>query len=160
MVSISKSFFSTMTKPKLEICKLLNVKTNGREEVLCQEICLSLRRTSAVGGKTSNGAETYRTVNVYRSVECCNERSMKSQVAKLNVQRRMALLQKEEIENRKNILELEHAFKENEEIKSKSNAARVHSWKEEVIILMLVDSGCFVIRAKHNHIITVIETWI
>jgi hypothetical protein len=64
---------------------LLNVQTNGREEVLCQEICSSLCRRSAVGGKTSNGAETYRTVSVYRSVECCNERSMESQAAKLNV---------------------------------------------------------------------------
>jgi hypothetical protein len=43
----------------------------------------------------------------------------------------MSLLQKEKIENRKKILELEHALKdENEEIKSRSNAARVHSWLE------------------------------
>jgi hypothetical protein len=48
--------------------------------------------------------------------------------AKLNVEQRIALLQKEEIENRKKILELEHAFKENEEIKSRSNAALVNSW--------------------------------
>jgi hypothetical protein len=39
----------------------------------------------------------------------------------------MALLQKEEIENRKKIFELEHALKESEEIKSRSNAARVQN---------------------------------
>jgi hypothetical protein len=33
---------------------------------------------------------------------------MESQAAKLNVERRIALLQKEEIENRKKVLELEH----------------------------------------------------
>jgi hypothetical protein len=48
---------------------------------------------------------------------------MESQATKLNIERRMALLQKEEIENRKNIVELEHALKDNEEIKSRSNAA-------------------------------------
>jgi hypothetical protein len=42
----------------------------------------------------------------------------------------MALLQKEEIENKENIFEFEHALKENEEIKPRSNAARVHSWLE------------------------------
>jgi hypothetical protein len=40
----------------------------------------------------------------------------------------MALLQKEEIENRKKILELEHALNKNEEIMSRSNAARINSW--------------------------------
>jgi hypothetical protein len=64
-----------------------------------------LCRRSAVGGKTSNGAEIYRTVSVYRSVDCCNERRTKSQAAKLNVEQQMALPQKE-IENRKKILEL------------------------------------------------------
>jgi hypothetical protein len=33
------------------------------------------------------------------------------------------------------------------------------SWKAEVIILLLVDIGGFVVWTKHNHIITVIETW-
>jgi predicted ribosome-associated RNA-binding protein Tma20 len=69
----------------------------------------------------------------------------------------MALLQKEEIENKK-IRELGHALKDNKEIKSRSNAARVH-WKAEVIILLLVDSSGFMVWTKHNHIITVIETW-
>jgi tetrahydromethanopterin S-methyltransferase subunit G len=98
---------------------LLNVETNGTAEVLCKEICSSLCRRSAV-----------ETVSVYRSVHGCNERSMEIQAGKLNVERRMALLQKEEIENRKKILELELALKENEEIKSISNAARVHFWLE------------------------------
>jgi transcriptional regulator of heat shock response len=75
-----------------------------------------LCRRSAVGGKTSNEADTYKTISVYQSVDCCNERSMASQVANLNVERQMALLQKEETDNRKKILELEHALKENEEI--------------------------------------------
>jgi hypothetical protein len=66
-----------------------------------------LCKRHAVGGKTSNGAETYRTISVYRSVDCCNERSMENQAAKLNVKRQMALLQKEAIENRKKIIELE-----------------------------------------------------
>jgi hypothetical protein len=56
---------------------------------------------------------------------------MESQAVKLNVERRMALLQKKEIENRKKIL-------------------------EEVL---LMDSGGSVVWTKHNHIITVIETW-
>jgi hypothetical protein len=87
---------------------LLNVGKNGTSEVLCPEIGSSLCRKSPVGGKTSNGAETYRTVSVYRSVDCCKERNLESQDAKLNVERRIALLQKEEIENGKKILELEH----------------------------------------------------
>jgi hypothetical protein len=78
-----------------------------------------LCKKSAIEGKTSNGAETYRTVSIYRIVDCCNEHSMESQAAKLNVERRTALLQKEEIENREKILEL----KEHEEIKPRSNAA-------------------------------------
>jgi hypothetical protein len=55
---------------------------------------------------------------------------MENQAAKLNVERRMRLLQKEEIGYRKEIHELQHALKENEEIKSRSNAAPVHSWLE------------------------------
>jgi hypothetical protein len=74
-------------------------------------MCSLLCRRSAVGGKTSNGEETYRTVSVYRSVDCCNERSMENYAAKLNVEGRMALLQKEEIENRKKILEGERRNK-------------------------------------------------
>jgi hypothetical protein len=82
---------------------------------------------------------------------------MESQAAKLYVERQMALLQNEENENRKKILEMEHALKKNEEIKSRSSAARVHSWLEGRILL-LVDSGRFVVWTKHNHIITVIDT--
>jgi hypothetical protein len=63
------------------------------------------------------------------------------------------LLQKEEIENRKKILELEHALKENEEIKSRSNAAQGHSCLEG-----RWGSGGFVVCTKHIHIITEIET--
>jgi hypothetical protein len=83
-----------------------------------------------VVGKTSNETATYRTLSGYRSVDCSNKRRRESQAAKLNVERRMALLQKEEIENRNKILEMEHALNENEEIKSRSNAARVHAWLE------------------------------
>jgi hypothetical protein len=62
---------------------------------------------SAVGGKTSNGAETYRTTTTELPLQdCCKELSMENQAAKLNVEQRMALLQKEEIENRQKILEL------------------------------------------------------
>jgi hypothetical protein len=32
-------------------------------------------------------------------------------------------------------------------------------WKAEVIILLLLDSGGFVVWTNNNHIITVIETW-
>jgi hypothetical protein len=73
----------------------------------------------------------------------------------------MALLQKEEIQNRKKIHELEHAVKDNEEIKSRSNVARVHSWLEgrNKNSGQLVDSGVFMVWTKHHHISTVIETW-
>jgi hypothetical protein len=69
---------------------LLNVETNGTVEVLCQENCSSLCRRGAVGRKTSNRAKTYRKVSIYRRVDCCNERSIENQAAKLNVERRVA----------------------------------------------------------------------
>jgi hypothetical protein len=78
------------------------------------------KEESAVGRKTSNGAETYKTIRVYESVDFYDARGieMEDQAAKLNIERKMALLQKEEIENREKILELEHALRKNEEIMS------------------------------------------
>jgi hypothetical protein len=55
---------------------------------------------------------------------------MESQAAKLNVEQRMGLLQKEGNWIHEEDFELEYALKENEEIKQRSNAARVHSWLE------------------------------
>jgi hypothetical protein len=73
----------------------------------------------------------------------------------------MALLQKEAIENRKKILELEHTLWENEEIKSRTNAARVHSWLESRSNNSVAggEHRWFCGMNKNNHIITVIETW-
>jgi hypothetical protein len=63
------------------------------------------------------------------------------------------LLQKEDIKNKNKILELELAWKENEEKKSRSKAKIecTLGWKAKLIILLLVDSGGFVVWTKHNH---------
>jgi hypothetical protein len=47
----------------------------------------------------------------YKSVDCCDERGIESQAAKLNVEIKMTLLQKEKSGNRKKILQLEQVGK-------------------------------------------------
>jgi hypothetical protein len=47
-----------------------------------------LCRKNVVGGKTSDGA-----ISLYERVDCYDERDMESQTAKVNVERKMALLQ-------------------------------------------------------------------